>query len=142
MFDLMATYANFLSNIIDFDSDFGEKLPFFPENAVPLQFPNKQGDMQSMVMPYGTYAIARTDMFTSGIHAIRIWSRSSSITQLMQLLDGVENAVPRSGVRLSLPENKGTISIYRGDPFIQRQPSDETDIQIGYVNLEIRNYVL
>lgn len=144
MKEFITTYFEFLSKTIPFKSDFGDYLLFFPEYAIPLRFPNKQGIDKELTMPYGTYTLSRNDFLASGLDQIRIWSRSTGIGELFGLLDHVDKAIPHGGIILNLPDNKGAIALYRGTPFIQRQPmpEGESDIQVGYINIEIRNYIL
>jgi len=139
---LTSTYFQFLKTMIPFESNFGSNLLFFPENSVPLRFINKNGVEQPVEMPYGTYNIARTDIFQSSLNQLRIWTRSQSIGQVLGLCEHIETAIPNEGRILSLLDNKGAIGVYRGDRFMQLQPMDEPDIKVMYINVEIRSYVL
>ena len=110
----------------------GRHLNAYPEALVP----------HDAELPYLTYTLTRSDFLTDTIGTIRVWSRSTNLTQLFGFLDYVDKAIPFQGVRLSIPDENGELIIYRGTPFVQRQPTDESDIQVGYVNLQIRNHYL
>ena len=130
MTELILAYFNFWSTAIPFGDGF---LNFYNEQLVPTNTP----------FPYGTFTVNRNDMFINGIDPIRIWTRSTNLLQLATLLDGVDKAIPNSGVMLTLPENKGAVRLFRGTPWQQRQPlpDGEQDIQVGYVNVETRSFI-
>lgn len=130
MTDLARLYFQFWSQIPKGDGSF---LPAFLEESVPASTP----------FPYLTYSLSRNDMFVSGLDQVRVWTRSTSVSQLMGLLESIEEAIPHGGTILDLPNGKGAIALNRGTPFIQRQPmpADEADIQVGFINVEVQSYI-
>lgn len=129
MTELITAYYDFLSTAVP--HGFGY-LQFYPENAVPVD----------AVMPYGTYTITRNDMFQSGLDQIRLWSRSTGLNQVAGFMDSIDKAIPHGGIRMELENGRGAIAIYRGQPFMQLQPTDQIDLRIAYINVEIHNYIL
>lgn len=128
MVDLVTAYWEFWSTAIPYD---GGYLTIYPEYTVPVNAP----------LPYLTYTITRNDMFVNGLDQVRIWTRSTNIRQLSELSGYLEQKIPRSGVSIIIPNNNGAIMLYRGDPFIQRQPMDEVDLQVAYINIIVNNYM-
>ena len=130
MTDLIATYYEFWNTAVTFEDGY---LPFFNEQLIPTETP----------FPYGTFSASRNDAFANGLDIVRIWTKSTNLMQLSELLDRIETAIPNSGVTLFLPESKGALRLFRGLPFIQRQPMPEVerDIQVGYINVETRSYI-
>ena len=128
MTDLVLAYWDFWRTAVPYS---GGYLPVFPEQTVPT----------GTDLPYLTYSLTRNDAFEQTIDTVRVWSRSTNIQQLSGFLDSVAEIVPHGGVVLDIP-GKGSLWLMRGTPFIQRQPSDETDIQTWYVNIIVRSYIL
>ena len=131
MTDLATLYFSFWSTAIPFGNS---HLPVFLEQLVPV----------GQSLPYLTYTLSRNEAFENGLDVVRVWTRSTSVAPLMALLDHVEVAMPHGGRTLTLPNGKGAIRLFRGQPFIQRQPmpDGEADIQVGYVNIETRSWML
>jgi len=138
MTKLAMLYRQFWSTAIPFGNGY---LPAFPEYTVASDTP----------FPYLTYTITQNDVFRQGLEQVRIWTRSANIGELAEFSDRVEAVIPTGGVILKLmsqlrcrtqSDNAGCIYINRGTPFIQRQPMDDHDLQVGYVNLIIQTLYL
>ena len=112
-------------------------LPAYLEGNVPLKI---SGDL--IDPPYITYTFSRADMFQQSLEQVRIWTYSSSMNELLGYLDIIENLVSYGGVLIDLDGGKGSMWIKRGTPFIQRQPMDETNLMVGYVNLIVQSLIM
>lgn len=131
MTSLGKLYFDFWSKAVPLGDGF---LPIHLEDMIPSNTP----------FPYLTYSLTRNDMFENGLDQVRIWTHSQNIIQLSSFLDSVAEAVPHQGVVLELPDGNGALWLMRGTPFQQRQPmpEDEPGIQVGYVNIATRSYIL
>lgn len=72
------------------------------------------------------------------IQAITIYSKSTSWTYVMNIVDAIESAVGESGIILR--EEWGYITINKGNPFYQDKPDEDDSVRAGYVNLLIKIY--
>lgn len=80
---------------------------------------------------------ANMDNFNSDfIQAITIYSKSTSYTKVMEIVDNIESTITENGIRVS--SDWGYITIYKGSPFYQDKPDEDDTIRAGYVNLLIR----
>jgi len=127
MIDVAELYYDFWSKAVPFGAGF---LDAYPENTVSPDTP----------LPYITYTVGIGDFLEEELHTARIWTRSSNIRQLMEFIEHIDKAVPQSGVLLKLPDGKGSLMFSRGTPWTQRQPVNEMDLQVGYINVVVRSY--
>lgn len=112
-----------------FYSSFG--IPAYTEDNVP--------DDEDVKMPYITYTVPQSDVFSSATHQARVWYYGNSNVAVNAKADEILAAIGRSGKKLKAGE--GYVYIYRGDGTVaQHQPSDDTT-RIVYLNLELRCHV-
>lgn len=72
------------------------------------------------------------------IQAITIYTKSTGFSTLMDIADGIENAIKEDGIKVK--GDWGYITIKKGSPFYQDKPDEDDTIRAGYVNLLIRVY--
>lgn len=72
------------------------------------------------------------------IQAITIYTKSTSFSYLMDIVDSIESAIKEDGIRLQ--KEWGYITIRKGSPFYQDKPDEDDTIRAGYVNLLVRVY--
>lgn len=114
-------------------SFWNEILPSYPEYDVPAD----------AEMPYITYTLSEVEVFTDGLKQVRLWTYSKSYEQYTKYCDIIKQKIPqRIGAILTTSNKKGYVSIKRGDGnFIQRQPMDEPDLKVAYINFIVRCYI-
>lgn len=105
---------SFLSNIA----------PPFLENNVP----------DNAAFPYLTYTLSSEEFGKEGMLQIRIFTKSTSTTQVGDLTDKLESLV-RQGTVLKLDD--GTIWLYKGSPFAQ-YITEENNVKSCYILLNYR----
>ena len=72
------------------------------------------------------------------IQAITIYTQSTGFSKLMDIVDGIEEAIKENGIRID--KDWGYITINKGSPFYQDKPDEDDTIRAGYVNLLIKVY--
>ena len=109
-----------------FYSSFG--IPAYTEDSVP-------SDAQ---MPYITYTLPQSEVFTGVTHQVRVWYYGTSNAPVNAKADEILAAIGYGGVKLKA--GRGFVCIYPGTPLAQMQPADDTT-RIVYINLGLRSYV-
>lgn len=108
----------------------------YPEGNVP----------ENTTFPFITYPVARTPWGDRTIIGINIYDQSTSFSRLRELGLAIENAIPQSGVTYELENGKGTITLFRGNPFIQSRslPDEEVknNIKADYVSIEVLGFMI
>lgn len=106
----------------------GFGLPAYTEDNVP----------SSEELPYITYTLPQSELFSATTHQVRVWYYGTSNAPANAKADEILAAIGR-GVKLKA--GRGIVCIYPGDGTLaQMQPSDDTT-RIVYINLYIRSYV-
>jgi hypothetical protein len=123
MTDLVRLYYSFWSCL---------GLPAYVEYSVP----------DAAELPYLTYTLGEGAFSVETRAQVRKFMRDSSFAEIAAYADSLENLVPEAGITLFLPDKGGAVYLYRGDPFIQHQPADETNLKILYCNIIIKNYIV
>lgn len=108
-----------------FYSNFG--IDAYTEDGVPSE----------ATLPYITYTMPQSEVFSSATHQVRVWYYGTSNTNANAKADEILAAIGQ-GIRLKA--GHGFICIYPGSPLAQMQPADDT-MRIVYINLELRSYV-
>ena len=105
----------------------GFGIPAYTEDNVP----------DTAQLPYITYTLPQSDLFSGAIHQARVWYEGNSNAQVNAKADEVLAAIGR-GVKLAA--GHGYVCIYPGTPLAQMQPTDD-NTRIVYINLELRSYM-
>lgn len=96
--------------------------------------------------PYITYPFVRLAWGERTIIGINIYDQSTSFEGLRGIGEAISKAIPQGGVTHTLSDGSGSITLYRGNPFIQSRslPPEETaeNIKADYVNIEVLAYIL
>lgn len=121
----MGKFSNLAKSIYSF---FSPIAPAFLENSVPSGTP----------FPYITYSLNSEDWFKEGLIQVRIWTKSSSLIQVADLTDKLEDIIG-NGITVKLVGG-GTIYIYKGSPFAQFVSDDDISIKTVYINLNYKLY--
>lgn len=121
----MGKFSNLAKSIYNFLSPIA---PAFLENSVPAGTP----------FPYITYSLNSEDWFNEGLMQVRIWTKSSSLVQVSDLTDKLEDIIG-NGIAVKLVGG-GTIYIYKGSPFAQFVSDDDISIKTVYINLNYKLY--
>lgn len=108
-----------------FYSRFG--IPAYTEDSVP----------SNAVMPYITYTLPQSEVFSSATHQVRVWYYGTSNVNVNAKADEIIAAI---GQGVKLKAGRGFVCIYPGSPLAQMQPADDTTRTV-YINLELRSYV-
>lgn len=87
---------------------------------------------------YISYSSHTGNFNTSFIQAITVYSKSTAYTKVMDIVDKIEQAVTENGVKVE--DDWGYLTIYKGNPFYQDKPDEDSSYSAGYVNLEISVY--
>lgn len=111
-----------------FYSSFG--IPAYAEDNVP--------DDEDVKMPYITYTVPQSEVFSSATHQVRVWYYGTSNAPVNAKADEILAAIGYGGVKLKA--GRGFVCIYPGTPLAQMQPADDTT-RIVYINLGLRCYV-
>lgn len=107
-----------------FYSGFG--VPAYTEDAVP-------SDVKE---PYITYTLTCPDWRETVTHQARVWTRSESNAQLMELTGKVLGEVS-GGLSLPAVGADGCVTLDPGTPFVQMQPIDDPMIKVAYINMTL-----
>lgn len=117
-----------------FWSGFG--LPAFVEYDVPEVYPDGNGVLQPVDLPYITYQLVEPEANdTSSIYA-RVWYRSTSYQELMDTVDQISE---RIGMGVRIGTDGGYLVLHKESPFAQNMPMDDTSEKVVYLNMSIRN---
>lgn len=103
-------------------------LPVYPENGVP----------SDAVLPYMTWTPIQTNWDTDGLMPIRLWDRSENYKRLSEIADKLSQMIDDYEI---LKTETGYIYLYRGDPWVQPQPLQDTDVKVLYVNIGINTMI-
>ena len=106
---------------------FGKITNSFIEDCVPI----------SQTFPYLTYSLNIQEFSREGILQVRIWDESSSVNNIIELGDKLEQLIGENGVILQ--GEQGYIWLYKGIPFMQIEPTYEDKIKSIYILLRYRN---
>lgn len=85
---------------------------------------------------YITYSAGVGNFNTNFIQAITIYSKSTSYTGVMSIVDDIEGAIKENGTRIE--DDWGYIIIYKGSPFYQDKEDEDSSYRAGYVNLLVK----
>ena len=107
-----------------FATTFREPIQFDEDNPQPNE--------------YITYSANTGNFAESFIQPISIYSKSTGWTNVMAIVDAIEENIGESGTRIV--SNLGVMVIYKGSPFYQDKPDEDSSIRAGYVNLLIKVY--
>ena len=107
-----------------FATTFRETIQFDEDNPQPNE--------------YITYSANTGNFAESFIQPISIYSKSTGWTNVMAIVDAIEENIGESGTRIV--SNLGVMVIYKGSPFYQDKPDEDSSIRAGYVNLLIKVY--
>lgn len=102
-------------------------IPAYTEDSVP----------SNAAMPYITYTLPQSEVFSSATHQVRVWYYGTSNVNVNAKADEILAAI---GQGVMLKAGRGFVCIYPGSPLAQMQPADDTT-RIVYINLELRSYV-
>lgn len=102
----------------------------FLENSVPTGTP----------YPYITYSLSSEDFGEEGLIQVRIWTKSTSVLQVADLTDKLEELIGHEGITLNLED--GNIWLYKGSPFAQFVTDEDINIKSVYIVLNYRLYQL
>ena len=104
---------------------FNSFLPSYLENSVP----------ENTSFPYATYTLSYDADFEENLIQFRVFTQSSSMTQVAEFCDRVSKDIGSGKVI----DNK--LWIYKGSPFQQFTPEDDIKIKSVYMNIIIRYLV-
>lgn len=119
MTDIFESIYAFLSQI---------GIPVYPENGIP----------SDAVLPYMTWTPIQTNWDEDSIMSVRIWDRSTNYKRLAALVDKLGEALKDD---TTLKTGTGYIYLYRGTPFAQPQPLQDTDVKVMYINIGINTMI-
>lgn len=85
---------------------------------------------------YITYSADAGRFNSDFIQAITIYSKSTGYTNLMEIVDAIEDAIGESGTKVE--DEWGYITIYKGSPFYQDKEDEDSSYRAGYINLLVR----
>lgn len=125
MVELAQLYYQFWSSL-------SPDLPAYVEGFVPT----------TAELPYLTYSLINNEFSGQTAYKVMIWTRSNSLSSLMGYLDILSKAIPEEGATLNLNNSKGSLTLFRGDPFWQIYPQEEIDIKAAYINLTLLTHIL
>ena len=98
--------------------------------------PATEDDGTPLNPPYITYTLVMPPWRGVTPHQARVWTRSESNAQLMEITDKVLEAVG-DGVTLEAVGADGYVTIDPGTPLVQMQPMDDPLYKVSYINLEL-----
>ena len=102
----------------------GFDLPAYVEDNVPVE----------AALPYITYTLSDSGWDSPTTHQVRVWYRSTSYIDIAAKVDEIK---ARVGVGIVLPISSGGVTIRPGDPLVQFQPMDGTDLKVAYMNFQL-----
>ena len=85
---------------------------------------------------YITYSADAGRFNTDFMQSITIYSKSTSYTRLMEIVDAIEDAIGEGGTKIDA--ELGYITIYKGSPFYQDKEDEDSSYRAGYVNFIVR----
>ena len=98
--------------------------------------PATEDDGTPLMPPYITYTLTCPQWRDVALHQVRVWTRSESNVQLMELTSKVLSAIGE-GVTLPAVGANGYVTLDPGDPLVQMQPMDDPLYKVSYINLEL-----
>lgn len=132
MIDLATEYWNYWNSAVALNPERTKFLQAFPQGTVPA----------GQIFPFMTYQVNDYGMFQQGLNELYIWTRSGNNTELWTYYAELKKAIPHSGIILTLPDNAGSVAIYRGNPFYQDYIQEDTAIKAGRILVQINSYLL
>lgn len=96
--------------------------------------PTTEDDGTELKPPYITFSIVCPEWRESALHQARIWTRSESNEEAFAIAGRVLDAIGE-GVTLEAVNGRGYVTLDPGTPLAQKQPMDEDDIRVVYINL-------
>lgn len=107
-------------------------LPVFHQDGVP----------EGQAFPYLTYQTSDLGILKSGFYEIFIWTRQNTLEQLANFETALHEYIPAIGKRVLLKNKKGSLILYRGNPFIQGYAQEDKLIKSCRALIEVRSYIL
>ena len=112
---------------------------FYGSFGIPAYTEANVPDDEDVKMPYITYTVPQSAVFSNATHQARVWYYGNSNVAVNAKADEILAAIGRSGRKLKA--GNGYVYIFRGGGTVaQNQPSDDTT-RIVYLNLELRCHV-
>lgn len=110
--------------------------PAYVTSAVP----SEDIDGNPVRPPYITYDVVTPTAFNDALQQVRVWTYSTSLAPLMDILDRISAAIPPDEGTL-FNTTRGVYWIRRGNPWQQVVPSpeDEQNYKTALVNVTIGN---
>lgn len=96
----------------------------YPEASVP----------SNAELPYITYTVQDYNWAEQGMLQMRLWYNGEDYETITSKIDEIGLAVD-TGKSVFIGDEK--LVIYKGSPFCQFQPSDETNLKIVYLNFSV-----
>lgn len=85
---------------------------------------------------YITYSADAGRFNTDFMQSLSVFSKSTAYTNLMAIVDAIEEAIGEGGIKIS--KQWGYITIYKGNPFYQDKEDEDSSYRAGYINLIVR----
>lgn len=104
---------------------------FFSQFGVPAYVDNNVPNEASL--PYLTYTVSYEPDFTDTLIQVKIFSRSSSFVEVMDISDLIANKIA-NGIFFETPSGRNGW-IRKGSPFLQIQPDEDATIKVIFINL-------
>lgn len=87
---------------------------------------------------YISYSAELGNFNSEFIQPIKVLSKSTGYTNVMNIVDEIESAIGENGIKVD--GEWGYITIYKGSPFAQDIEDEDSSYRANYVNLLIRVY--
>ena len=85
---------------------------------------------------YITYSADAGRFNMDFMQSLSVFSKSTAYTNLMAIVDAIEEAIGEGGTKIS--KQWGYITIYKGNPFYQDKEDEDSSYRAGYINLIVR----
>lgn len=96
----------------------------YPEYAVP----------KNAKLPYITYTLQEYNWDETGMAQIRLWYKGTDYNTINDKIDEIKDVTKTGAI---IPTESGNLFIFPGSPWCQFQASDEEDLKIAYINLDV-----
>ena len=109
----------------------GFGVPAYDDNSLP----------GNATLPYLTYTPVITVWRDSTLFLVRLWDYpgpDQSADRLYEIVDRISEAV---GEGIRIPAEEGYITLYKGNPWAQPQPTPEIRARVIILNFEITTYI-